>query len=232
MHISIPLRSNVNQVKCYHAPDYIAEPFKEGDFIGSLEEGSPVNFFNIKINPHGNGTHTESNFHIYENHNSIHQALQKTHFIANLISVSPTKLPNGDLIINQALFPESQEYEEAFIIRSLPNSESKLSKNYSETNPCYFDVSLITTLVNNGVNHLLIDLPSVDREKDEGKLLAHKAFWNDDKGGRNHCTITELIYVPDYIEDGKYLIELSIIPLEIDASPSRPILYKLNPVNS
>jgi hypothetical protein len=26
--------------------------------------------------------------------------------------------------------------------------------------------------------HLLIDLPSVDKEKDEGKLLAHKAFGN------------------------------------------------------
>jgi kynurenine formamidase len=29
-----------------------------------------------------------------------------------------------------------------------------------------------------GIKHLLIDLPSVDKEKDEGKLLAHKAFWN------------------------------------------------------
>jgi hypothetical protein len=27
-----------------------------------------------------------------------------------------------------------------------------------------------------GIQHLLIDLPSVDKEKDEGKLLAHKAF--------------------------------------------------------
>jgi hypothetical protein len=27
-----------------------------------------------------------------------------------------------------------------------------------------------------GIKHLLIDLPSVDKEHDEGKLVAHKAF--------------------------------------------------------
>jgi hypothetical protein len=73
----------------------------------------------------------------------------------------------------------------------------------------------------------------VDREEDEGKLLAHKAFWkvkdvnnlNDD--ARLHCTITEMIFVEDEIQDGSYILNLQIASFENDASPSKPILYKL-----
>jgi hypothetical protein len=55
-----------------------------------------------------------------------------------------------------------------------------------------------------GIQHLLIDLPS-DKEKDEGKLLAHKAFWNVtdvndlNLDARLEATITEMIYVPDNV---------------------------------
>jgi hypothetical protein len=40
-----------------------------------------------------------------------------------------------------------------------------------------------------GIQHLLIDLPSVDKEKDEGKLLAHKAFWNVTDVKKFECLI-------------------------------------------
>ena len=75
-----------------------------------------------------------------------------------------------------------------------------------------------------GIKHLLIDQPSVDREHDEGKLLAHKAFWNYSIKERLDATITELIYAPDSIPDGYYLLNLQIAPFENDASPSKPIL--------
>jgi hypothetical protein len=84
-----------------------------------------------------------------------------------------------------------------------------------------------------GTQHLLIDLPSVDKEKDEGKLLAHKAFWNVtdvtnlNSDARLEATITELIYVPDAIPDGSYLLNLQIASFENDASPSKPILYAM-----
>ena len=79
----------------------------------------------------------------------------------------------------------------------------------------------------------MIDLPSVDREEDEGKLLAHKAFWNvkdvtnlnDD--ARLDCTITEMIFVPNEIQDGSYILNIQIASFENDASPSKPILYSL-----
>ena len=79
----------------------------------------------------------------------------------------------------------------------------------------------------------MIDLPSVDKEKDDGKLLAHKAFWNvtdvnnlnDD--ARLDCTITEMIFVHDEVKDGTYLLNLQIASFENDASPSKPILYAI-----
>ena len=77
------------------------------------------------------------------------------------------------------------------------------------------------------MKHLLIDLPSIDREKDDGLLLAHNAFWNTSGKVRTESTITELIYVPNSVEDGKYILNLQIAPFENDASPSKPILYKL-----
>ena len=61
-----------------------------------------------------------------------------------------------------------------------------------------------------GVKHLLIDLPSVDKEKDEGKLLSHHAFWNTSGKVRLDATITEFIYVPNTIKDGLYFLNLMV----------------------
>jgi hypothetical protein len=84
-----------------------------------------------------------------------------------------------------------------------------------------------------GIKHLLIDLPSVDREEDGGRLAAHKAFWNVldttnlNPEARVDCTITEMIYVNDAILDGSYVLNLQIASFENDASPSKPLLYAL-----
>jgi len=85
----------------------------------------------------------------------------------------------------------------------------------------------IQLLVKKGIKHLLVDLPSVDREEDGGELKAHKAFWNFNDKVRKDATITELIYVPNKVKDGTYLLNLQIAPFENDATPSKPILYKI-----
>jgi hypothetical protein len=80
---------------------------------------------------------------------------------------------------------------------------------------------------------LLIDLPSVDKEKDGGKLAAHKAFWNVkdvnhlNEDARLNCTITEMVFVPNEVSDGIYVLNLQIASFENDASPSKPILYSI-----
>lgn len=102
-----------------------------------------------------------------------------------------------------------------------------LPKNWSGTNPPYLSAELTTWLANEGFDHLLIDLPSVDREEDGGKLSAHHAWWNYPTAPRMHATITELIVVPDDLKSGKFLLQMQVAPLGSDASPSWPILYPL-----
>jgi hypothetical protein len=43
-------------------------------------------------------------------------------------------------------------------------------------------------------------------------------------------TVTELIYAPDPIPDGHYLLNLQVAPLLADAAPSRPVLYPVRPL--
>ena len=89
-------------------------------------------------------------------------------------------------------------------------------------------------IVECGFKHLLVDLPSIDRLYDAGRLSNHRLFWNVEEYSfetksetRIESTVTELIYVPNEVEDGKYMLNLQIAPFESDASPSRPILFKI-----
>ena len=115
---------------------------------------------------------------------------------------------------------------EAIIIRTIPNFDTKKSKKYSNTNWAYLLEEAAAYIKEVRIKHLLIDLPSVDREKDEGELLAHKAFWNYPLAPRLDATITEFIYVPTSILDGCYMLNLQIASFENDATPSKPILYE------
>ena len=83
-------------------------------------------------------------------------------------------------------------------------------------------------LVKSGVQHLLLDLPSVDREEDGGKLLSHRAFWQYPEATRAYATITEMVFVPNTVKDGLYLLNLQTTSLDLDASPSKPVVFALH----
>lgn len=229
--IAIPLIDNLNQVNCFQAPPISFKPLVSGEFIGSTNQGSPVNFYNIQLNPHGNGTHTECVGHISKEANYIKDALQEFHFIALLITITPIINQEGDSVITQQVLEEALSFTpilpSAVVIRTLPNDQGKMSKNYSNTNPTYISISGMKWLKSQGIEHLLIDLPSVDREQDEGMLAAHKAFWKYPESPLIHDTITELIFVHNNIKDGLYLLNLQILNIALDASPSHPVLYEL-----
>ncbi len=229
--ISIPLTSNSKGPKCFFAPDFKVEPVISGSFIGEVTAGSPVNFRNIIVNPHGNGTHTECVGHITAEPFTINQCLTEFHFIACLITVMPAQTETGDLIINENMLFEilnEQEETPALIIRTLPNDTVKLSKDYSGTNPAYFTEGAIHYLNERQVQHLITDLPSVDREEDGGALRAHKKFWHAGAVNYRKKTITEMVYIDNVIEDGLYLCNIQIASVETDASPSKIMLYPLN----
>jgi kynurenine formamidase len=123
---------------------------------------------------------------------------------------------------------------EALIIRTLPNDQRKLARRYVENVPSYFTSEAMQWIVEAGVKHLLVDLPSIDRLYDEGRLSNHRIFWNVEQGSfatntgtRRNATVTELIYVQNDIADGPYLLNLQIAPFASDASPSRPLLFRI-----
>ena len=227
--ISIPLVFNTLGVNCFYAPLPEARPVRAGDFVGSTQEGGPVNFLNIVLNPHGNGTHTECVGHIAKEVFTINQCLREFHFLAQLITVYPEKAENGDRVITLSSLSDIQWQQnvKAVVIRTQPNDKSKQKRNYSGTNPPYIHHAAVQHLVDIGIEHLLIDLPSVDKEQDGGKLLAHKTFWQYPDNIRANSTITELIYVPDAVKDGVYLLHLQIAGFEIDVSPSKATLYEV-----
>ncbi len=227
--ISIPLRFDGVGPNCFYAPLADCSPVVAGDFVGSTAQGGLLNFMNVRLNPHGNGTHTECVGHIAKEPYYLSDCLQQFHFTARLISIYPRRQDNGDRVIERAQLAEVLRPGEvaAVVLRTQPNDEQKLSRNYSGTNPPYLHADAAQLLVDYGVQHLLLDLPSVDREEDGGALSAHRSFWQYPCDTREQATITEMIFVPTEVSDGLYLLQHQITSMVLDASPSKPVLYKL-----
>lgn len=233
--LSIPLTNSDQNPIAWYLDKPTIEPVTMGDWIGKVSMGSSTNFNNIVFNPHAHGTHTECLGHITNKEYSINQLLREFNFMAELHSLTPI-IQDEDLVITRSMVEEkfsNTHQVKALIIRTLPNPRDKKSKNYSHTNPPYFTKEAMEYIVSKGIEHILVDLPSVDREVDGGRLEAHKAFWNVsditkiDDYCRTQATITEMIYVEDAIKDGLYFLNLQIASFENDASPSKPVIYEL-----
>jgi kynurenine formamidase len=202
-------------------------PVQGDGFIGDIAQGGSVNFRNIQFNPHGHGTHTESYEHVAAVQRPIGTLLSKYFFTAQLMTLTPSQVGEDRIITKNQVEQQLENSVQALVIRTLPNTEEKLNKDYSNTNFPYFEEEALMYLADKNIQHLLVDLPSVDREHDEGKLAAHKAFWKNGDTSRHQCTITEFVFVKNTISDGLYLLELQVAPFVNDAAPSRPVLYPL-----
>jgi arylformamidase len=234
LDISIPLRPH--GPRAWYVDQMVIKPVINQYFTGSVALGGNVNFNEVYFNPHGHGTHTENAGHIARDYKGIHETQRDFFFFAKVVSVTPIIVAEtdgwhaaGDLMVSLTQVQEElgDNVPEAVIIRTLPNEHSKSEMNYSDTNFPYLETSLLAWLCEKGVKHLLVDLPSVDRESDGGKLLGHRAFWSFPEATRWDATITEFVFVREAIEDGTYLLNLQIAPFDNDASPSRPLLFEL-----
>ncbi len=263
LDVSIPLRFDGDQPNAYAVEKATAQACEAGALIGDTRRGGSCNFEQIKLIPHCNGTHTECVGHITNERISVGDCLRDAFILAQLISVVPEKasetnetyaveLEENDLLITQTAIEnvlknsgfqnpnsESDETDKNFpkglLVRTLPNDKGKLTRTYLEKTPPFFSTEAMRLLRAENIEHLLVDLPSIDRIFDGGKLSNHRIFWNVAPGafelnGQSSIrrTITELIYAPDEIADGDYLLNLQIAPFASDASPSRPILYEIS----
>lgn len=226
LDISLQLQGNESNPRAWYLGQPKIEPVKDGDWIAKVSEGASINFNTIEFNPHAHGTHTECFGHISIEFHSINKSLKHFFFKAKVISLRPEKYGEDLVFSKESLQRKLQKDEaEALIIRTLPNEEAKTSKNYDHTNWPYLKEETAKFIRKCNVEHLLIDLPSIDRE--DGDVLAHRVFWNYPENPRKHATITEFIFVSDEIKDGYYLLNLQVAPFENDAAPSRPVLFEI-----
>jgi arylformamidase len=245
--ISIPLKFNGPQPNAFGVESATAKACEHGSLVGDTRRGGSCNFEQVTLIPHCNGTHTESVGHVTKERISVRECLTDVLVSAKLISVDPQPavtcgesyaVPFGgkDIVITRSSLEQAiaSDRPDALVVRTLPNDDSKLTRTYADSAAAYFTTEAMEFLVSLGIRHLLVDLPSIDRMSDEGKLSNHRIFWNVEPGSfrmsadtRMNCTITELIYAADDVSDGDYMLNIQIAPFESDASPSRPILLKI-----
>ncbi|HCK05743.1 MAG TPA: metal-dependent hydrolase [Flavobacteriaceae bacterium] len=235
--LSIAINCNTKQgAKAWYIDGPSKSPVRLGDWIGSVANGGSVNFNDLNLNPHAHGTHTESLGHISPNEEPVEGIFSEFFFEALVVSIpieTKDRVISGKVVqerlakVNMDFWPQGPR---ALILRTLPNSPEKLATNYDHKGWPYLSSDAAQFIAELGIEHLLIDTPSVDPEKDQGALLAHKAFWQWPENPRSRATITEFIYVPDQVQDGPYLLELQTAALVNDATFSRPLIYALHAV--
>ena len=164
----------------------------------------------------------------------VGEQLKRYFFTAQLISLRPEERRAPDaktdhvITLEQLRSAVSERPPEALIIRTLPQTQNA-SRDWSGSNPTYLQSTACAWLRSIGVKHLLLDLPSVDREEDGGVLAAHHAFWDFPNTLDLERTISELLHIPVVIPDSEYLLELQLPHFMNDAAPSRPVIYALLP---
>ncbi|MEQ9263072.1 MAG: cyclase family protein [Owenweeksia sp.] len=226
--LSSVLGDEKRELRAWYVPPVLKEPVQGDGWVGSVKKGSPVNFYDIRFNPHGNGTHTESYGHISEKQESINDQFTQFHTLAYLINITPEERSGDRLITLSDIRSRIKKWNfESLILKTGNYPEGY---DFSNTNPAYLEPELVSFIKEMGVQHLLLDLPSVDRESDGGKVEAHKIFWDFPDAPREGCTITELIRVPEGTADGLYLLNLQIAPFHNDASPSRPVIFEVEEI--
>ncbi|MFI5212050.1 MAG: cyclase family protein [Ignavibacteria bacterium] len=248
--ISIPLDFKGEQPNIYNAEKASSKACEIGSFIGDTRRGGSCNFEEYRLIAHCNGTHTECAGHITDERISIQKVLKDAFIPTTLITIEPEKaLDTPDSydpkknesdrlitcrILKDALESAEPGFLEGLVIRTIPNDNSKKSRKYMDTLPPFLSKEGVEFIVKLGVKHLLLDIPSVDRAFDEGKLSAHHIYWNIeqgshsvDSGNYSPKTITEMVYAGNEVMDGPYLLNIQIAPFVSDASPSRPVLFQL-----
>jgi len=217
-----------NNPRCFYLPYPHYEPFRIGTFVGSIEEGGAANCMVVTVAPHGAGTHTECIGHIANGDYSISNTLSNSFFLGYYSSVAFSSVGEDKVVSHSEIQEILLKLSKGTTALAL-NIEGNFSVDNSGTNPAYFLQETMELIVEYGIEHLIVNIPSVDKEEDGGILAAHHTFWNYKRTGspRLGATITELASFPEDLEAGSYMVEIQIAPIHSDASPSRIFLYPI-----
>jgi len=221
---------------------------EHGHFIGDMARSGTCNVQTLHITPHCHGTHTEGVGHLTTSITDLIDHPPPPWLPTRVVSVQPLPLASTGEAYRAAQDPEEavisaamlshalrKPCPPALVLRTLPNPRDKCSRHYrgSNSHP-YFTQQAMHCIRQADIQHLLVDMPSIDRADDGGVLANHRVFWDL---SAEHAsappaaalgrTITEMIYVPETVSDGLYLLSLQLPRLGGDALPSRPLLFNL-----
>ncbi len=252
LSIAIPLDFNGPQPSFYDAPAATARPYRESGFIGDTRAGGSCNCEQLTLVPHCNGTHTECLGHVTDDRVAVTDRVRGEIVLALLVSLHPVAATHSsedsdppptpeDLLLTaesiaKACAAHPGPAPRAMVLRTLPSNVTRLTHAYRGGAPApYLSRQAASWLVGQGIEHLVLDLPSADRADDHGRLTAHRLFFGLPPGGRQaraatrpQASITELAWIAPTIRDGWYLLDLQIPAFLADAAPSRPLLYPVH----
>ena len=254
------------QTQAFGLPTAKSAPCAFGDFKLAVEHGSSVNCELVHFCAHGSGTHSECVGHITHRRLALRNCGPRCEDLipSIVLSVTPVKFGESgdtypgsdpealvdDLVISRRNLQQAydtlvdrlgsniQAFCRGMLIRTNHAKTMKCSI-FTDTNPPFFTKEAIEWVCNRNTEHILVDLPSVDREQCGPGLLAHSTFFGfspsggvdaksdskDDVAYACRSTITELCHIPERAPDGTYMLALHVSPFDMDAAPSRPILY-------
>lgn len=233
-----------NPTNLYAVAPADSAPLSYGDTVASVRQGSACNAERISLVPHCHGTHTECIGHILPEAHNVADLQLEPFIAATLIRVRPQRAAtttesynasatSEDWLITRAaldeeLAPLSGDYLQALVIGT-----DALNEFRDAACAPYFSHQALARIVELGVQHLLVDIPSLDRLYDGGRMDNHRCFWGLDapdglQTARRHTSVTELIQVPAHATAGHYFLTIQLPDLVGDALPSRPILFSFS----
>jgi kynurenine formamidase len=239
--LAVPVDFGGSEPRHYGAPAPRSQPLAVPGFSGDVATGASCNCSTITLTPHCDGTHTESAGHLTREPLDAHTVVPTGLVPALLVSITPRDAASTD----ESTEPAPKKGDGLITRRALEQawpSNGPLPARAIVIRTCGHDAAgfpyltreAAALLVARGIEHLVVDLPSIDRAEDEGRLTAHRVFFGLPRGSqslaqasRPQCTVTELARVPETLRDGWYLLELQAPALGGDAVPTRPLLYAM-----
>jgi arylformamidase len=253
--LALPLDFDAPHPRHFGAPAARSEALRVGSFEGEVARGASCNCRVVTLVPHCNGTHTESASHLTVEQRALHEFLPAGPIPALLLTLQavdaatsgedltlqavdpatsaedslPAPQP-GDRLITRAALRAAREnapYSTAPRARALL---LRTGTDWRDPAPPFLSRQFVEELVARGIEHLVCDLPSVDRLQDEGLLTAHRLFFGLPAGStrladatRATATITELAQFPATLRDGPCAVQIQVPAWSGDAVPSRPL---------
>ena len=232
--------------RAFGAPAASTAAFVAGTFNGEVARGASCNCRSVHLIPHCNGTHTESAAHLTREPLSPVQLVPLEPLPALLVSVAPVAAEvsgenaeppprPGDRLITAATIRRAWPAAwraglpppRVLVIRTGADDDAPLAP--------YLSLEAARLIVERGIDHLVLELPSVDRSDDDGRLAGHRVLFGLPAGStrladatRAHATVTELAFVPAACQDGPCAVQLQLTAWTGDAVPSRPVHFALD----